>query len=354
MKILVNTPSTKELGGVANHYKGLEKYWNEDVTYNFVGSRNGINGKFLLPFDIAKFFIILLFNRYDVLLLNPSLANNALIRDSIYLAIGKFFSIKVVVFIHGWDLDFEKYISDKPEVFENRFRSADAFLVLSKSFKNKLSSWGINKPIYLTTTKVDDSLLKAVESRTVKQDSLECVLLFLARVEENKGIFETIETVELLQQSDRRIRFKLKVVGDGAALDDSKAFVKRKGISNVEFFGKLTGARLASEFIKSDIYILPTRHGEGMPTSVLEAMAFGLPVVTRPVGGIPDFFESGKMGILVGSTDPNDYSNAIRSIISSKEKFASIGKYNSIYAKENFLASTVSKNIESILSEVIK
>lgn len=44
-----------------------------------------------------------------------------------------------------------------------------------------------------------------------------------------------------------------------------------------------------------------------MPTVVLEAMAFGLPVVTRAVGGLCDFFEDGKMGRITNSMNPMDY-----------------------------------------------
>src|SRR5690554_1119643 len=42
MKILINTPDISLLGGVANHYKGLQSHWTENVKYNFVGGRKGI------------------------------------------------------------------------------------------------------------------------------------------------------------------------------------------------------------------------------------------------------------------------------------------------------------------------
>ena len=53
MKILINTPSLKLLGGVANHYLGLKDFWSEDVRYNTVGKRSK-NGKgiFWLPWDV--------------------------------------------------------------------------------------------------------------------------------------------------------------------------------------------------------------------------------------------------------------------------------------------------------------
>lgn len=67
-------------------------------------------------------------------------------------------------------------------------------------------------------------------------------------------------------------------------------------------------------FISHDIYCFPT-YGEGMPVSLLEAMAFGFPVVTRPVGGIKDFFENGKHGFLTNSKDPEIFAELIEKFL---------------------------------------
>lgn len=58
----------------------------------------------------------------------------------------------------------------------------------------------------------------------------------------------------------------------------------------------MTGKLLSEQFESGDIYILPT-YFEGMATSVLEAMAFGLPIITTPTGGVKDFFKKGKWAI---------------------------------------------------------
>ena len=57
MKILINTPSLKKLGGVSNHYIGLKKKWTFNVKYNTIGSRNSIPTIFLIPFDLMKFLV---------------------------------------------------------------------------------------------------------------------------------------------------------------------------------------------------------------------------------------------------------------------------------------------------------
>jgi glycosyltransferase involved in cell wall biosynthesis len=143
----------------------------------------------------------------------------------------------------------------------------------------------------------------------------------------------------------------MKVAGNGSALKQAVEFAHKHEIQNVEFLGTLSGEDLISAFKESDIYILPT-WGEGMPASVLEAMAFGLPVITRPVGGIVDFFETPQMGYLVGSKSVNDFYDAIFQLLSDKDRLAEISRYNHHYALRNFAASKVAGNVESVLRAI--
>lgn len=345
MKVLINLPCLKLTGGVSNHFIGLRNFWTLDVTYNEVGKRYGISSLLLLPFDYIKFIIKCWFDKYDVVLLNPSLGIRAIMRDSLFLKIAKYFNKKVFVFIHGWESDVELLFNDNKSLFKSCLGSADGFIVLSSTFKNQLVCWGIKVPIYLMTTKVDDRLLYGfnVKEKANKYNSI----LFLARVELEKGIIIAIDTFKRLQSNHRNL--KLNIVGTGSALKIAKNYVDEEKISNVEFWGNLSGDELINSFRTNDIYLLPTYHGEGMPTSVLEAMAFGLPIVTRPVGGIMDFFETEKMGYLIDSLDPDDFALAIEYLIENPVETYNISVYNHNYALKNFLASIVSKKIEDIL-----
>lgn len=348
MKILINTPSLKKLGGVSSHYIGLKKKWTFNVKYNTIGSRNSIPTIFLIPFDLIKFLVRCILFNPQLILLNPSLQINALKRDALFLKISKYLKIPTCIFMHGWEEEIEKAIDKKEFDFFNKYKKADAFLVLANDFKLKLEQWGIDAPIHLTTTKVDDQLIENFNFFSKKTNK---TILFLARIEENKGIFIVFKVFkEILKKYPDA---KLKIAGNGGALEIAKTIVSDQQIPNIDFLGNVSGDKLIGAFRESSIYILPTTHGEGMPTSILEAMAFGLPIISRPVGGLVDFFEEDKMGYLIESIQPKEYVEKAIQLLENNEIHRAIGKYNHEYAKENFMASKVALKIEKQLSELL-
>lgn len=133
------------------------------------------------------------------------------------------------------------------------------------------------------------------------------------------------------------------VVGSGKELRAVETLTR--SMNGIKLLGAKFGEELANCYKDSDIYLLPT-HGEGMPTSVLEAMAFGLPVITRPVGGLKDFFEDGKMGYLIEDFDTNEYIEKIVQLMRNEKLYESISSYNYNYAQHRFLASKVARQLE--------
>ena len=336
------------LGGVANHYFGLARYWSQDVKYLQVGRRGKVSrrGLYWLPWDIVRFIIKILFFNPDVVVLNPSLGGSAIRRDFIFHRIARLLGKPVTVFFHGFNEDTIPHL-DLGNIVHVLNQSACVF-VLAERFREIMQSWGVRVPIHLSTTKVDNLLLEnfciSTRSGHVKN------ILFLARVTEAKGIFIALQCYRLLKEKYHELCFH--VVGDGPALESARKFVFDNDIKDVFFYGALAGEEVAKAYSSADIYLFPTYH-EGMPTSVLEAMAFGLPVVTRPVGGLVDFFVNGKMGEMVESLDPHDFSAALIKYIDAPDLAKEVACYNYDYANKHFLASSVARCFEMDVAKSI-
>lgn len=349
MKLLINTPCLGLLGGVANHYLGLRDFWSARVWYNTVGRRSQrrLSGWLWLPYDVVKFVAKLFWFRPDAVVLNPSLGKNAVKRDFLFLRLAVFFRRRVVLFFHGFNMQAGKEMDH--EWLCRPINKCAGVFVLADEFRVALRSWGVKVPIEIVTTKVDDNLLAGV---TVKERERVRNVLFLARITREKGIFIALEAFGRVQQ--RFPDLHLYVVGDGPALAEAKAQCERGEIRNVHFTGRLSGQALTQIYERSDLYLFPTYHAEGLPTSVLEAMAFGLPVVTRPVGGLNDFFVNGEMGFLIDSLHPEDFAEKLIYFVEHPEQVRSVSQRNHAYATEHFMASRVALDFERKVQSLLE
>ena len=349
MKVLINVPSLNILGGVTNHYIGLGPFWSENIKYNVVGKRSMKkgNGLYWLPWDIIVFIYKLLTFRPNVVLLNPSLNRNAIIRDFIFLRISTWLRYKTAILIHGFEWDYAQ--KTNWEWLSKNFNRACLIMVLAKAFRNFMEENGVTVPIHLTTTKVDDRLIGDfdINNRDGKVNNI----LFLARIEKAKGVYITIDAFKILKENYPHM--KLTIVGDGTELENVKQYVIKNSIPDIRFTGALYGNDLIEEFKNAQLCSFPTFYGEGMPTSVLESMAFGMPIFTRNVGGLPDFFENGRMGYITESLEPKDFAEAVMPYLEHPDHTVEVSKYNHEYAKEHFMASKVAGSLERELKSIL-
>lgn len=340
MKLLLVVPDLSLLGGVANHYLGLSGYWNSDIHYATYGKRKHIPAPLTLLPDIIVFICKLMFHRFDAVVVNPSFRRYQLMRDGIYVLITLIFKKKVITFFHGWDTALAQKLENRRSVFAKVYGKSAFIYVLYSGFKTSLLRMGIKCPILQTTTKIDDKLLdlpfpvKPIQIRRI---------LFLSRIIKTKGIYIALDAFSILKDEFKDLT--LSICGDGEELEAAQRYAKEKGIVDVTFAGRVDGMNLAESYQQSDIYVLPS-YEEGLATSVLEAMGFGLPVITRPVGGIVDFFVNGEMGQLVDSLAPEDFAQAIRTYILSPQLCREIGYHNRQYASTHFRASRIAKQFE--------
>lgn len=353
-KIIISVPGPKARGGITGYFYTIQKYYTSNIEYVIRGPRNWpvrkskISEGWRLLWDFFLFLIKISNPQVKIVQLNTSLGKSGISRDIVFAYLAKFTRKKIIVFFHGWNLDIEKDIEDSwMKLFVRYISLVDAIFTLSQRSKNTLERWGFQNKIYLMSTIVDDSEIIGWDMERIvkKNSSMEdnhIEFLFLARIEKTKGIYEAISVFEILLQKYPNISFN--IAGDGSELERVKLYVEEKNIQNINFFGFVSGEEKINLFKRSHIFLFPS-YTEGMPTSVLEAMAFGLVVVTRPVGGLIDFFDE-KMGLMLDTLNPNVFASNIDRLL--KMKLVGIAQFNYKYTKQEFYASIAAKRIEDI------
>jgi len=171
-----------------------------------------------------------------------------------------------------------------------------------------------------------------VPAATIDRRSREVVqFLFLGRIGARKGAFDALRAFAALPDESRK-RARLVVAGDGdvAALREESEPVADR----VEVHDWLDRAQLDAVLKASDVFVLPS-HAEGVPMAMLEAMAFGLPVVTTAVGGIPDVVTDGREGLVVSPGDIDELRQALQTLVDNESLRLDLGRSARLRASQS-------------------
>ena len=360
LRVLLVRPHNQGKGGVANYYRAVEPYLDDHEIRIFAFEIGSFKKKFLNfhpVIDQLRFFRKIKIP-FDLVHVNPSLGWKSFFRDGLFIWQAKRRGLKVLVFFRGWDIKFAVIVDRYFRwFFRITFARADKFIVLASDFERQLRHWGVNQPIELGTTLVDDRLLRNFncQNKLLRlRQTRQIKILYLARLEKDKGVYEVIDAVRLLVI--KGLDVSLAIAGDGALLSDLRVYIDSLGLSNecITLLGYVTGDAKIKIFSDSDIYCLPSYYGEGLPNSVLEAMAFAMPVITTSVGGLADFFQDGRMGYIVQPKNSEEIACAVESLINDREKMVKIAEYNHEYACAHLLAPKVASFLKNNYKLVIE
>ncbi len=143
----------------------------------------------------------------------------------------------------------------------------------------------------------------------------EAVVGFVGRIDEEKGIRE-LATVAKQLPDEITFRF----VGDGPLFDwlatELAAEIKA---GTVELAGWVDHEEIPVELNRLQLLVMPSQPTEGLPTTILEALACGTPVYATPVAGVPDVVKEGETGFLMADLESSNIAAEIVSVLESTE-----------------------------------
>lgn len=140
-------------------------------------------------------------------------------------------------------------------------------------------------------------------------------LVFVGWVVREKGVFDLLDAFQFLVS--KIPNSQLSIIGAGGDLETLRQEVQRRELcSHISMYGWVERSVIPQLLSSCDVFVLPSE-SEGMPNSVIEAMSVGLPVVTTPVGVMPDYFTNDKDIVFV---DPHNVEGLGEALLDLYEK----------------------------------
>ena len=333
--------------------------WNVDTIATYRGHKvlnvrqNGVQlNLFPYNFIIASTpFSILMFlwgvrnlRKYDVVYLHYPYP----FADLLALFLPKF--TKLVVVYHSDIVRQSKLLKLLYRPLERRtFKRASLIIGTSPQYLSSSQNLqNLNKPKTFVPLSIDDPAAEDEAKPLIDLDFDKPYLLFV-------GAFRYYKGLPLLLQAMREVKCPLILLGDGDLLPELTRYKHDNKLHHVHFVGKLSNAEKNYCFRRAIGFIFPSnQRSEAFGVALLEASAFGLPMVTCEIKTGTSYVNlHGKTGLVVEVNDKNQLVDAINVLVHNEKKRNDFGKASRLRFLGNFSSSVVRKQHSKILAELV-
>lgn len=313
------------------------------IALNFVSRINQI-GKFSFT-KLIKMIILFREIKKGIRSFKPDLVyytlspvGGAFYRDVLYIWLIKLLKVKIVFHLHGKGI--KKTIQSnkiKTFIYNYTFNQTNV-ICLAKTLAQDIEDVYNDKPFILWNGIPENNQLRQTH---LKQDYIS--LLYLSNLVRTKGIYIFIEALKILDKEG--YNFQANIIGNETAdisIKGLKKQIEDAGLLHkINILGAKYGDEKYSYLSTADIFVFPTFYkNECFPLVILEALQFGLPVISTYEGAISEIV-SKDVGILTQQQSVSELVDAIRLLITNKEQRGRLSenarsRYESHYTLEKF------------------
>ena len=258
-------------------------------------------------------------------------SKGSFLRKSMIMYVAKAFGKKTILHVHG--SEFKVFYDKSPDIIkkfiEKTFDNADCIIVLSKQWKDIIFQITKNENIQIVYNPIKIHEPNKLEGAN---------FLFMGRLGKRKGVFDIFEAAKSVCGD-----VVINLYGDGE-IDKSLA------PENVKIHGWVSGEEKDKIFRNSDVLLLPS-YNEGLPISILEAMSYGMPIISTPVGGIVEAVENNVNGFIVNCGDTSDLAEKINALC-DKDLRLKMGAESFRLVKEKFDVEIIKTRLKEIYDEL--
>lgn len=344
VKVLIIATSRKTRGGITSVVKAHEsgEQWKKyHCRWIETHIDKGAIFKFLyLLKGCAEFIIFLPFCRIVHIHMSEPISA---IRKIFFLTLSKIFNKKVIVHFHAFSPD--TTINGKhKKVYGYLFGQADKVIVLSQLWKKYVNdAFNLGDKVAVIYNPCTTEIFP---EKYTKQN----IILYAGTLNARKGYADMIKAFAKI--ASKYPDWKIVFAGNGEIEYGNKLAKELNIESQVEFLGWIKSKEKDKAFKEASIFCLPS-YAEGFPMAVLDAWSYGLPVITTPVGGIPDIAKEGSNLLLFSPGDIDSLATQIERLIRDKDLRDRLSQESIHLANTTFNIKTINKEIETLYTKLI-
>lgn len=344
-RVLVVATSRKTRGGITSVIKAHEtsEQWNTFHCHWCQTHRDGPAWRKILYFVTGMIDFIVRLPFYNIVHIHTADYGTEK-RKRIFAWLTKLFGKKLIVHLHSSGPEFS-IGSRYRDLYRYSFTHADKVILLSNTWKKEAIK-AFNLP---------DNKMEVLYNPcpTVKPSDIserEKYILFAGTLTHRKGYDDLINAFALI--ASKYPEWRLKLAGNGE-IEQGKALTRELGIeTQVDFLGWVNGEEKDNAFRHASAYCLPS-YSEGFPMGVLDAWAYHLPVITTPVGGIPDVGIDRQNLLLFNPGDINSLAHKLDELICDHGCYSKIQTASASFATINFNIKTISNQLCQIYQSIL-
>lgn len=318
-KVLTVGPDIKGLGGISSVLRSYRSFV-PGFTYLPTNSRKGMLAGAVA---LASTLVRLPFYRfcgYGIVHAQGA-SGKSFVRKRLVLSWARLWGFRTIYHCHGGGFrDFVKR-SDRKSIVDF-LKSCSAVCVLTEGWRRYFAGelgcanvHVLNNPIIPPVEKV---------SRTDGTRNGMLNFLFIGKICPEKGVLDIVAAVA--SKFDYfRSRCRVIIAGNGDTIDLQAEIHKAQVGEVVKFAGPLYGDDKDRALRECDVMLLPS-YTEGMPITLLEAGAYGMPSIASGVGGIPEMITDGVNGTLIDAGDIDALANAMSYYIDLRDEMYRQGR----------------------------
>jgi glycosyltransferase involved in cell wall biosynthesis len=287
----------------------------------------------------------------DIALIPISQSTLGFLKDAPFIIICRLLSVRTVVQVRGSNI--KNWLMKSSFLTKIFFRmvikSCQGAIVLGECLRFIFQNYFDNSKIFVVPNGADYPL----PGNEFKKFNNK--ILYLANLQSSKGIEDFINALVILKQ-EHKTEFSADVVGMWRDEKTKSTCVKivNDFLLPVNFFPPAIKEEKYKFYSNADIFVFPPREPEGHPWVIVEAMAFGLPIISTNQGAIRESVIDGENGFIVESNNPGQIADKINYLLLNPEISKTMGKKGKEFYFEKFTEDKMVENLSLALETTIE